>query len=75
MEDDRLLISEAQKLYDKGYYSRSLHKLNQERTASNISDNDTLIVMLLLEAKACAKLEDMTKAQTSIQKIKQIQKN
>jgi tetratricopeptide (TPR) repeat protein len=63
-------IVQAQELYDKGYYSRTIHALNQIRTSSSPSE-DTLILMLFLEAQACTKLDDLTKAQKIIQKIQQ----
>ncbi|MHA1618485.1 MAG: tetratricopeptide repeat protein, partial [Promethearchaeota archaeon] len=67
---DNLLIP-AHDLYAKGYYSRTIHTLNQIRT-SNILSEETLILLLLLEARACTKLDELTKAQTILQKIQVI---
>ena len=60
----------AQELFDKGYFSRTIHLINQIRTSNSFSE-ENLTLLLLLEAQACAKLDDMTKAQTIIQKIQQ----
>ncbi|MHA1745838.1 MAG: tetratricopeptide repeat protein, partial [Promethearchaeota archaeon] len=65
--DNDLLIP-AQELYEKGYYSRTIHTLNQIRT-SNTPSEETLILLFLLEARACTKLDELTKAQTILQKI------